>query len=171
MVADVSGFYTASAGAAAALLGLLFVAMQIQPDRLPPAFRQRRQALAQSTFSIYTHLFLTALLFLIPGLSSQTQGWVVLAGAVLGIYRTVRTWTPVWKAFARDAPERLWQMVWVLVGPIAMYVLISYFCVESIATPAPTQLALEATGVFVGLFFVVIRNTWNLLMEGAASPD
>jgi hypothetical protein len=170
-VADVSGFYGASAGAAAALLGLLFVAMQIQPDRLPPALRRRREALAQSTFSIYTHLFLTALLFLIPGLPGQTQAWVVLAGATLGIFRAVRTWIPVWRGIARDAPHRLLQTVWVLVGPLVCYALLIYFSATAATSPGPAVLPQESTGVFIGLFFVVIRNTWSLLMEGATSPE
>ena len=170
-MANLSAFYGAAAGAAAALLGLLFVAMQIQPEHLPPTFRRRRDALAQSTFSIYAHLFLTALLFLIPDLSPEAQAWVVLAGATLGVYRVVRTWTPVWRGIARDAPERLLQAVWVLVGPMLCYGLVIYFSATAALAPRPYVLPEELTGVFVGLFFVVIRNTWNLLMERAPVAD
>ncbi|HVB09201.1 MAG TPA: hypothetical protein VNM16_02405, partial [Bacillota bacterium] len=51
-LADFSAFFGAAAGASAALIGLLFVAMQLEPASLTPTMRARRAALARSTFSI-----------------------------------------------------------------------------------------------------------------------
>ena len=51
-MADFSAFFGAAAGASAALIGLLFVAMQLEPASLTPTMRARRAALARSTFSI-----------------------------------------------------------------------------------------------------------------------
>ena len=84
--------------------------------------------------------------------------------------RAVRTWIPVWRGLARDAPDRLWQTVWVLVGPLVNYALLIWFAANA-QWGSSSDLTVDTAGVFIGLFVVVLRNSWNLLVEGATGTE
>lgn len=62
-----STFYVVSAGAAATLVGLLFVAVQIGPPLVVSGPIGRRHAMARSTFTIFVILFALSMYLLLPG--------------------------------------------------------------------------------------------------------
>ncbi len=64
MNADWTSFYLAIAGAAATLLGLLFIAVQFNIESLTSDPSNRWRAVARSTFTIHVVLFLLPLIFL-----------------------------------------------------------------------------------------------------------
>ncbi len=96
--ADWSSFYLAIAGAAATLLGLLFIAVQFNIETLTADPSNRWRAVARSTFAIYVVLFLLALIFLIPGLNSAFYGYALLIAVISGAMRAVFAWLPVWRS-------------------------------------------------------------------------
>jgi hypothetical protein len=68
---DWTSFFLAAAGAAATLLGLLFVGVQFQMETLMADLRW--QAVARSTFVMYVTLFVMPLALTIPTLSNAER--------------------------------------------------------------------------------------------------
>lgn len=80
-------FFAASAGASATLLGLLFVAIAVDPERVfgGEATADRR-AVAQAAYTALIDAFFVSLVALIP---NTNVGAVALVGAVAGLISTV----------------------------------------------------------------------------------
>ncbi len=67
MPVDFTAFFAASAGAAAALVGLLFVAISISPERnVGPGAPVERQVVAEGAFTALVNAFFLSLGALIP---------------------------------------------------------------------------------------------------------
>ncbi len=116
-MADRSTFYLATGGAAATLLGLLFIAVQFNIDTFVLDPGNKWRALARSTFSMFTILFFLPLLLLVPGTDPSGQGIVLLGAAGYGAIGAVLTWLPVWRSIFQGRRERLWQTAWLLIAP------------------------------------------------------
>ena len=83
---ELSNFFLATAGAGAALIGLLFVAVSIAPEQI--ATRRaplERQAVAASTFTALVNAFFISLGALIPG----SLGWMALLMSSLGLLNSL----------------------------------------------------------------------------------
>ena len=79
-------FFTASVGAGAALIGLIFVAVSIAPERtVMTGAPLERQAVAASAFSAFINAFFISLFALIPG---ESLGWVTVTMSLLGLWTT-----------------------------------------------------------------------------------
>jgi len=79
-------FFTASVGAGAALIGLIFVAVSIAPERtVMSGAPMERQAVASSAFSALINAFFISLFALIPG---ESLGWVTVVMGSLGLWTT-----------------------------------------------------------------------------------
>ena len=161
-----SNFYIVTAGAAATLVGLLFVAVQIGPPLQASGAIGRRHAMARSTFAIFAILLALSMFLLLPFISSQTRALVVLTAALVGAVRTIVTWLPVWAdKLQRRVEFRLWQTAWLLVGPLVAYGFLALASIEQLQTSDPTALDKGASGWFIMLFILGVRNSWNLLVE------
>ena len=164
---DWTTFYVAVAGASATLAGLLFVAIQINLDTLVSDPGNRWRATARSSFAIYTLLVVVSLLLLIPDLDQYSQGVVLMIAAVFGVVRAVRTWWPVLVGSWQHHSERLAQTVWYLVGPSMAYVALFIFGIK-VYSGSDMNSARQSVGfIFVVLFVLVLRNSWNLIFEVA----
>ena len=115
-------FFAVSAGAAATLVGLLFVAVQIVPPLVSSGPIGRRHAMARSTFTIFGVIFGLSLYFLAPGASLKARATAAIIASAAGSIRAVRTWLPVWQDKLEGRIEfRLWQTAWLLLGPVLAY--------------------------------------------------
>lgn len=162
-----TNFYIVSAGAAATLVGLLFVAVQIGPPLQTSGAIGRRHAMARSTFTLFAILLALSLFLLIPYLSIQSRSLVILSAALVGAVRAITTWLPVWADKLQGRIEfRLWQTAWLLLGPLVAYGFLALAAIEQLQTNDPTALDKGAAGWFIMLFILGIRNSWNLLVEG-----
>jgi hypothetical protein len=168
----VTTFYVVSAGAAATLVGLLFVAVQIGPPLNTGGPVARRHAMARSTFTIFTLVFGVSLFFVLPGTPARARALVAVAAALTGAYRAVVTWLPVWKDKFRGRIEfRLWQTAWLLIGPLLAYAYLAYGGFQQMGARDPAVIDSYVTSVFIVLFIVGLRNTWDLLVEGTRPQD
>ncbi len=162
-------FYAVSAGAAATLVGLLFVAVQFGLPAVSSKVFQHRQAIARSTYLVFFLLFVLSLVLLIPD-PPAFQAQIVIAAAIIGVIRAVRAWIPVWRAMAQRRIEaRIWQTAWHLIGPVTAYAGLIRVAVEQLSSRESTLLAHGASYVFIFLFIIGIRNSWDLLFEAAVS--
>src|SRR5713226_2857313 len=91
---DWNVFFATTAGSAATLVGLLFVATQLHLGALADP-KNRWAALAQSTLTILSIAFALSASFLIPMLSPQVRGEIILLVVVVALWRSVRIWWPV----------------------------------------------------------------------------
>ena len=98
-------FFATTAGSAATLVGLLFVATQLHIGVFSDP-KNRWAALAQSTLTILATAFALSLSFLIPALNSQVRGEIILGGAAFAIWRGIRIWWPVFRLRDRDRSSR-----------------------------------------------------------------
>lgn len=120
-MSDFSSFNMAASSAAATLLGLLFIAIQFNIDAFADDLSDRWRAVARSTFSIYILLFILPIVFLLPGLTGIDQGWALIIGAIIGTYRAIRTWWPVWRRAIQRKGERWLQLLRLLALPLLVY--------------------------------------------------
>jgi hypothetical protein len=165
---DFTNFYLVAATAAATLLGLLFIAMQINLDTFAREPDNRWRAVARLTFTTFVMLFVLPLLFLIPGLSSGVRGTIILTVVVVSVFRILQAWLPVWRGVFRGRGERLWQTVWLLVGPLLVYLSLGSAGLALFRGEASEGTDVNIAFVVVGLFGFALRNSWNLLVEAAA---
>lgn len=95
MPADFTAFFAAGAGAAAALVGLLFVAVSISPERnVGPGAPLERQVVAEGAFTALTNASFVCLGALVPtfgvGVIAVTAGAVALWHTITTGWRMLR---------------------------------------------------------------------------------
>ena len=166
---DWNSFFLAVAGAAATLMGLLFVGVQFQMETLMADLRW--QAVARSTFSMYVCLFVMPLVLVIPTLSNASRAIALLIVTAIGILRTVRTWLPVWRSRPQPQRERLWQGFWLLLGPLAVYLSVAVSATQLYRTNQADNILTGLALTLSSFFPIVLRNSWNLLFEIAAEQQ
>jgi len=158
--------FAVSAGAAATLVGLLFVAVQIGPPLVSSGPIGRRHAMARSTFTIFGVIFGLSLYFLAPGASLKARATAAIIASAAGSIRAVRTWLPVWQDKLEGRIEfRLWQTAWLLLGPVLAYAYLIARATAQLNSADPNILIDTSAGVFIVLFAIGLRNSWNLLVE------
>lgn len=160
-----STFYLATCGAAATLVGLLFIAVQFNMDVFEPG--NRWNAVARSTFSIYITLFIVPLFFLVPELNEPARGVASLIFVFFGISRTVSTWIPVWRGSLPRSFHRLWQTLWLLIGPLIAYGYLANNLILMVGGTPTLYLQPGIQVAMIGLFSIALRNSWNLLVDVA----
>jgi hypothetical protein len=166
------GFYEVCAGAAATLVGLLFVAVQIGPPIRTPGRVNPRHAMARSTFTVFSTIVIVSLLYIVPDTSVQFSAILTIAAAVIGVIRSVRTWIPVWRdKFAGRIEFRLWQTAWLLITPVIAFALLAWGAVRQLEIGRGAVLNVNTGFTFILLFVIGLRNSWNLLVEGSAEPE
>ena len=86
-------FYSVIAGAAAALLGLLFVAVSVNAALILGAGHESSRHLAEQAFQNYVAVVLVSLLALFPDMSTSTFSWTALSLiAISAGWVVVRIW-------------------------------------------------------------------------------
>ncbi len=166
---DWTSFFLGAVGAAATLMGLLFVGVQFHMDTLMADLRW--QAVARSTFAMYVTLFVTGLALAIPNLSNPQRALALLLIAGFGVLRSARTWLPVWRSRQQRQSERLWQTLWLLVGPLAAYLLLANAAVRLYRASQLDLIYTDVALTLIGFFTIVLRNSWNLLFEISAEKQ
>jgi len=155
-------FFATTAGSAATLVGLLFVATQLHLGVFSDP-KNRWAALAQSTLTILATAFALSASFLIPILSIQVRGQISLAVAVFSIYRGIRVWWPVFRREDRDRRHMFVQSFWLLLLPFAVYVYLISGAVGLLR--GDTTAILNVGGAVLSMFIVALRNTWRLVVN------
>jgi hypothetical protein len=162
---DWNNFYTATAGASATLLGLLFVATQMHIGTLTKDPSGRWNAVARSTFYNYLLLFALSLLMLFPASDSRFIGSVILAISGVGAYRLLVVWAPVWRGIFKGRSEKVIEILWWLASPLLTYIALGDLGLEMLRQGMSLGLQLVIGYLVVVLFGIVLRNSWRLLVE------
>jgi hypothetical protein len=160
-LAEYHDFYGASVGAAAALIGLLFVAISIAPERTfgEGADRQRR-ANAERAFTALLNVFFVSLAALLP--HASLDAIAVIAG--MALVQTARLVLDAWRAPGERVPWNQLGLISVAIYAIELWIVVR------------TILGSDTEGlvwVMFGLYSYALSTSWGLLgsrTHGQKSP-
>jgi hypothetical protein len=163
-------FYAAMVGASAAVMALLFVAVQLIADRLPADIRDGWQSVAFCTFYLFLTAFFLPLWFLIPSFDPHGRSVIAFIVAVIGIVRSMRASIPLWQGVLRIGHSRRREMLWYVAGPLTLYVLIVYESAKAYFGHWSDSTEQNVAIFLTILFSLALRNSWDLFTEAAFRP-
>lgn len=162
MLDSYTNFFIASAGASAAFIGLLFVALTVaNNDEQDDKTRTRRSVLAGSSFAQLLDAFFVSIIGLIGGVASFAI--VSLAMPIFGLLTTSRLLPRVIRAgtFARNAPSRQLNFSLPIVS-ILVYLLQLAFAVGVLQDPTSTTLIRWLVLIILGLYAGALVRAWEI---------
>jgi len=157
--AGLVSFFSASVGAGAALIGLIFVAVSIAPEKMVMAGAPlERQAVAASAYTALLNAFFISLFALIP---ATNMGWVALVMSVLGLWSTAFLGRSLLKH-----PTR-WQgtvrrLALILVGMI-LYGFELYVAILLINAPSNTSASFTLATLVGVAYGLGLLRAWQLI--------
>jgi hypothetical protein len=141
--------FVASAGAAAALIGLLFVAISFSPERIVGAEGEAGgYGNAQRAFIALVNVFFVSLIALIPHASVHMFALTAVVMLALSIRATMRSY--------RLFPE---TRKWYRFGAIS----IATYAYEFYAAVRPDPNVIAFVDIVLGLYFYSLVTAWNLV--------
>ena len=155
---ELSNYFLATAGAGAALIGLLFVAVSIAPEHIVARNAPiERQAVAASTFTALLNAFFVSLGALIPG----SLGWVTLLMSSVGLLNSLTLGGHLlrlpknWQNFFRR--------VFLILMSLAIYGAEFYYALRLTITPSAVSSAYTLAALLLAVYGVGLIRAWELL--------
>jgi hypothetical protein len=150
-------FFLASVGASAALIGLLFVAISVSPERVFGTEAQgERLTFAVSAFIALGNIFFISLAGLLP---YPNIGVTIVAAGGSGIINTFLLILDIWQRRLRRG-ARSWTL---LLGGLAIYMLEVWWGIELLRHPARVSALENVTIVLLVAYAVALARAWELL--------
>ncbi len=162
------GFFQASVGASAALIGLLFVAISISPERIITSeAAPERRATASSAFTALLNVFFISLVALIP---ATNLGYVVV---VFGLMSSLGTISLVINIFTKgrrgERQPTLRERFRLLLLPLAslvVYIYELYWAYLLFSGQVKTIDNFAAiTYILIGAYAIGITRAWELIFD------
>jgi hypothetical protein len=153
-----TNFFLASSGAAAALVGLLFVAISVAPEHIVQAIAPiERQAMAASSFTALLNAFFISLGALIP----LNIGTLTLIMSVLGIINSsVLAWNLLKK---RGRWQNVVRRVYLILVSFIIYGYEFYYAILIIKEPNNVGYFYVLAGLLLGVYGIGLTRAWQLL--------
>ncbi len=162
MVGHYETFFAASAGASAAILGLLVVAVSVvNADDSDAKTRERRTVLAGSAFLSLVDVFFVSLVALTGG--ATVFGIANLVMAIVGLLATSRLIPRARRAgnFSRGFPTRTLNITFAVVS-VGGYSIQLGLAVALLADPQSSALQRALVLVVVALFGSALARAWEV---------
>jgi hypothetical protein len=158
-MASAHGFFAASAGVAGALIGLLFVAISVAPERvLGPRASEVHAVRAAATLTAFTNALSVSLFALIPGVG---VGGVATVVAVLGLLFMLAALIRL-VPLARAREIRAFELSF-LTGLLVVFV-IQLIAALELDGDAANRGALQTICILVAVCFLIgIERAWELV--------
>lgn len=148
-------FFLASAGAAGALVGLLFVAISVAPERLEV---QAHRVRASAALTSFTNALTVALFALVPGID---VGWTVAIVAAIGLRFVLGSLVLLLRGL-RTEPGALRDCVF-LVGLVVVLGLQLYYGVRLIVRDDDSGAVRGVAVLVIVCFLIGISRSWELI--------
>ncbi|HXM86600.1 MAG TPA: hypothetical protein VN889_03105 [Solirubrobacteraceae bacterium] len=159
MTATAHEFFAASASVAGALIGLLFVAISVAPERvLGPDASEVHGVRAAATLTAFTNALTVSLFGLIPSFSVGGAATAVAATGMLFIVRSLIGVAPGWRA----KRVRLRDFTF-LVGLIVVFVIQLIAAIELDGNRADSGSLHTICILVVVCFLIGIERAWELV--------
>lgn len=162
MVGHYESFFIASAGASAAILGLLVVAVSVvNADDADPTTRERRTVLAASAFVTLVDIFIVSILALTGG--PVVFGIASLAMAIVGLLATRRLIPRARRAgnFASGSRNRELNLAFATIS-VGTYSVQLGLAVALLANTQSTALQRALILVLVALYGSALARAWEV---------
>jgi hypothetical protein len=160
-------FFLATAGAGAGLIGLLFVAISVNPERVLGAEGQpEHQAMAESTFTALVNGFFLSCAALIP---VGGIGYAGMVFATLGLVGTGRLAFRLTRAhYSATASRKAWWMrllriSFMNVVSLALYGYEFFNSSQLIRPPVSTDNLVALCDILLAIYGVALIRAWALL--------
>lgn len=160
-------FFTTLSSAAATVLALLFVAVQLVADKIEGDQKDRWWAIAFLTFYLFLTVFFVSLFYLSPTLTGHGRAIFTLVLVIGYVLRITRTSFLIWHGIFRRRGERLWETFWNLAAPFVIFILLAYHGFSILHGAPPDNLNENIAMLLAILFGLALRNSWHLVVEGA----
>ena len=167
---DWNTFFVVSSGVSATLVGLLFIGVQMNIDKIGSDLTSTWSRLGRSTYAMFVLLFLGSLIFLVPSVSDRVRAQTILGLAAAGIGRTLfGLWTVL-----RQTPgttDRAPRRLVLLAAPIIGFGLAAAGALTWVKglRSADDARELIAMGFYV-LYALALRSSWTLLFDLGHHP-
>ncbi len=165
--ASFSNFFLATAGAGAGLIGLLFVAISVNPERVLGSEGQpEHQAMAESTFTALVNGFFLSCAALIP---VGGIGYAGMVFATLGLFSSARLAIRLTRSHLSGSPSgraRLMRVVRISlmnVLSLALYGYEFYMSSQLIRSPHSQDSLVALCDILLALYGVALIRAWELL--------
>jgi|GEM_PF-652709 len=152
-------FFVASMGTAAALLGLLFVAVSVAPERtVGPSAPVERHTVAESVFTALIDAFFVSMAGTIPNFN---LGDVALA---LSAFALLQTLYAAWRLWPRPfAVRSLIQRLALVVVALVIYSLQFNDASQLVRAPSPVTSVGSEISLLFALYAFALGRSWDLL--------
>jgi hypothetical protein len=155
-VASYTSFFAGSAGVAGALVGLLFVALSVSPERLKATRESiEHQSIAATAFTALVDTLFLSLAGLLPGDGTQDASRAL---GLVGLSSTAGLVVRLWQARSSGKLSRRWPFLLSLITVIYAAQAATSFLASTTA-----QAHSEASTFLFILFAVGIARSWELL--------
>lgn len=157
--ASAHGFFQATASVAGALIGLLFVAVSVAPERiLGPDASESHAVRAASTLTSFTNALAVSLFGLIPGFDAGGAAIVVAGVGMLFILGAVLRLAPAW----REGTVKTLDVSY-LIGLLVIFAVQLYAGIALLSSPRDHG-ALETICILIVVCFLFgIARSWDLV--------
>lgn len=159
-------FFATSAGAGAALIGLLFVAISITPESIvkEEASRERR-AVANNTFTAMLNAFFISIGALMPGVN---LGAIVLVFGVISLSNGLGMNLQLFRIQVRNQQQHFqWRKVTRyllnILAPIVLYGYECFLAIQLILSPSHIDSVGNVTIVLIAIYGWGLEQAWELL--------
>lgn len=158
-------FFSISAGAAATLIGLLFVAVSVAPARtVGKGASMSRRSVAESAFTALLNAFLVSLIALIPTAPLSLGALAVTGATLLGFARTLIQTIARWRGEPSFSLPRLLRRLLLPIGMLVVYGLEFWW---GVGTYRIYHLSADTCGelamILIVLQALAIGRSWELL--------
>jgi hypothetical protein len=159
-------FFSTLGSAAATVLALLFVAVQLMADGIEGDQKDRWWAIAFSTFYLFLTVFFVSLSYLSPALKYHGRALTILILVMIYLFRISRSSLLIWHGMFRRRGERLWETFWNLAAPLIIYLLLGFDSSATLLGGPEARLDDRVALLLAVLFGLALRNSWHLVVEG-----
>jgi hypothetical protein len=153
-----TNFFIASASAGAALVGLLFVAVSIAPERIVMANAPvERRAMAASSFTALLNAFFISLGALIPG----SVGVITLIMSASGLFNSLFL---AWNLLKeRQSWQNVLRRIFLILASFIIYGYELYVAILLLNEPDNLEGFYALTGLLLSVYGIGLVRAWQLL--------
>ena len=163
-------FYFMAGGAAAALIGLMLVAMSLGQHLVTDQTRAQVEAFATPSVLYFVSTLLISCAMLVPDYVPGVLGALALTGGAIGLLRSSSHIRQLIRAAIEHQDFTWWDWLSQIILPIAGYGLLTLAGLGFLVDQAP----LAFVGVCLAMILLLISaiaNTWSLVMWIVSHPQ
>lgn len=156
-------FYFMIGGAAAGLMGLMFVALSLGTHLVNDETIKNVPAFVTPSIIYFVSVLLIAGVMLVPAHNPQVLGLICICGGVAGLWRTSRHVRHLVRMNSEYQDFNRWDWLWQIVLPPASYGLITLAGILFVFD----RWTLAFTGLWLAALAIIlcaIANTWGLVI-------